>query len=73
MTVHDWRDAVAKREARKVELKEERALVVPDSVMGRKLKAEDRENNRMLKDNRRHLAIAESVAARKRATRFMGV
>lgn len=65
MTVEEWRAAVAKKELRARIIKEERATCT-DAVAARKLQDEARVVNRLLKQNRRHLAIAEGMAKHSR-------
>jgi len=75
MTVKEWRDAVESRIQRKGELKALRSVEM-NPVKAEQFRSEARANNRLLEQNRRHLAIAESIERRaeeKRAGRCMGV
>lgn len=76
MTVESLRDTVEARIRRRGELKVERKAAGLSALQAQKLKDEARTNNRMLKQNRRQLAIAEGVERHKeekRRNRFMGV
>lgn len=76
MTVQEWRDAVAGREKYAAKIKAERATCT-DPVRAERLRGDARANNRLLKQNRKHLAIAEAGEAarakKKREQRNMGV
>lgn len=66
MTVKEWRESVAGLEARAAEIKEERAAC-SDPARLAKLRSEAQSIGRMRNLNRRHLAIAEGIAARAEA------